>query len=192
MASSWRWPIGNISITAEREGRLDFSHPVLDAGLQILIPEEGGSLGIVSAVFTWEMLVWVLIAVLVIFVIGNLMWWFERRDAPYFQHSYRDGLWPSFWYAMHVMISGGFEEHVPRSVPARVLGIALVDCSRPSPCPWQGICLVSGNCMKMPPAPSLCASVVRSMRPRGAVGTSRQHAVDGHPERRGGGPRWEK
>ncbi len=118
--------VGNISITAERENQFDFSHPVFDAGLQILIPQEGTGGGVLSALFTWEMAAWILGAVFVIFVIANLMWWFERRRAPYFQRSYREGLWPSFWYTMHVMISGGFEEHVPRSLPARVLGIALV------------------------------------------------------------------
>lgn len=122
--------IGNISITAEREQALDFSHPVFDAGLQILIPEAGGSsLGVLSAIFTWQMLGWVVLAVVVVFMIANLMWFFERREAPYFQREYRDGLWPSFWYAMHVMISGGFEEHVPRSLPARFLGVLLVICS---------------------------------------------------------------
>ncbi|MCB1923645.1 MAG: transporter substrate-binding domain-containing protein [Gammaproteobacteria bacterium] len=122
--------IGNISITSDRENRFDFSHPVFDAGLQILIPENGsGSSGVLSAIFTWEVLGWILAAIFVIFLIANLMWFFERRDAPYFQRGYREGLWPSFWYAMHVMISGGFEEHVPRSVPARILGIALVVCS---------------------------------------------------------------
>lgn len=121
--------IGNISITSARENQYDFSQPVFDAGLQILIPADRSSSSVFAAVFTWEMLGWVLAAILVIFVIGNLMWFFERRHAPYFQRKYRDGLWPSFWYAMHVLVSGGFEEHVPRSVPARILGIALVICS---------------------------------------------------------------
>lgn len=122
--------IGNISITADRENGFDFSHPVFDAGLQILIPEDGaGSFGVLAAIFTWEMAAYVVGAIAVIFLIANLMWFFERRDAPYFQRGYREGLWPSFWYAMHVMISGGFEEHVPRSIPARILGITLVICS---------------------------------------------------------------
>lgn len=118
--------IGNISITAERESSLDFSHAIFDAGLQILIPTDGASTGVLAAIFTWQTLAWVGVAVLVIFVIANLMWLFERSESPYFQRGYREGLWPSFWYAMHVMISGGFEEHVPRSIPARLLGIALV------------------------------------------------------------------
>ena len=35
-------------------------------------------------------------------------------------------MWPSFWWAMHALISGGFEEHVPRSIPGRILGTTLL------------------------------------------------------------------
>lgn len=118
--------IGNISITAEREARLNFSHPVFDAGLQIMVPADGGSGGLIDAVFNWRMAGLVAAAALLVFVVGNLMWFFERHKAPYFQRSYRDGLWPSYWWAMHALISGGFEEHVPRSIPGRILGTVLL------------------------------------------------------------------
>ncbi len=118
--------IGNISITAEREARLNFTHPVFDAGLQIMVPADGGSGGLIDAVFNWRMAGLVAAAALLVFVVGNLMWFFERHKAPYFQRSYRDGLWPSYWWAMHALISGGFEEHVPRSIPGRILGTVLL------------------------------------------------------------------
>ncbi len=118
--------IGNISITAERETHLNFSHPVFDAGLQILVPANGDGGGLLDAVFNRRMAGLVALAALVIFVVGNLMWFFERHKAPYFQRSYRDGMWPSFWWAMHALISGGFEEHVPRSIPGRILGTVLL------------------------------------------------------------------
>ncbi len=121
--------IGNISITSARELQFDFSHPVFDAGLQILVPEDATSNGVLRAIFTWEMAAWIASAVAVIFVLANLMWLFERRHSPYFQRRYREGMWPSFWYTLQVMINGGFEEHVPRTLPARLLGIALVLCS---------------------------------------------------------------
>jgi len=121
--------VGNISITSAREARFDFSHPVFDAGLQILVPVEADSGSVFSAIFTWEMAAWVGSAVAVIFVIGNLMWFFERRHSDYFQGAYRERMWPSFWYTLQAMINGGFEQPVPRSLPARLLGIVLVLCS---------------------------------------------------------------
>ena len=118
--------IGNISVTAEREQSFDFSYPVFDSGLQILVPTASGSGGLIDAIFNWRMAGLVLLAALVVFLVGNLMWFFERHKAPFFQRSYKDGLWPSYWWAMHALISGGFEEHVPRSVPGRILGTALL------------------------------------------------------------------
>lgn len=118
--------IANISITSERETKVDFSQPIFNSGLQIMAHYDSSSSGILRAIFKWSTLVWIFSAVLFIFIIANLMWFFERKCSPYFQKSYREGLWPSFWWSMHVMISGGFEEHVPRSIPARFLGVALV------------------------------------------------------------------
>ncbi|MGB7180690.1 MAG: transporter substrate-binding domain-containing protein [Burkholderiaceae bacterium] len=118
--------IANISITAEREAALDFSHPIFDSGLQILVPASGSGGGLLNAILNWRMLSLLLAAVAVTFLIGNLMWYFEKDKSPYFQRSYRDGMWPSFWWAMHALISGGFEEHVPRSIPGRVLGTTLL------------------------------------------------------------------
>jgi polar amino acid transport system substrate-binding protein len=120
--------VANISITASRETEMDFAQPIFDAGLQILVPTDGsGKLsGFLGAVLNWRMLILVLAAVAVVFVIGNLMWFFERNKSPYFQRSYKEGMWPSFWWAMHALISGGFEEHVPRSIPGRILGTTLL------------------------------------------------------------------
>lgn len=120
--------VANISITAEREESMDFAQPIFDSGLQILVPSTGaGKLsGFLGAVLSMRMLLLILAAVAVVFIIGNLMWLFERHKSPYFQKSYRDGMWPSFWWAMHALISGGFEEHVPRSIPGRILGTTLL------------------------------------------------------------------
>lgn len=120
--------IANISITAARETEMDFAQPIFDAGLQILVPGEGSGrlAGFIGAILNWRMLFLVLAAIVVVFVVGNLMWLFERNKSPYFQRSYREGMWPSFWWAMHALISGGFEEHVPRSIPGRVLGTTLL------------------------------------------------------------------
>ncbi|MGI9407649.1 MAG: transporter substrate-binding domain-containing protein, partial [Hyphomicrobiaceae bacterium] len=121
--------IANISITAAREQIMDFSQPVFDAGLQILVPEEGSATGVLSAILTWDMLGWLLTAGLLLFVVGNLMWFFERRSQPYFETTYKDSLWPSFWWALNLLINGGFEERVPRSLPGRVFGTLLVVAS---------------------------------------------------------------
>lgn len=44
--------IANISITSKREKIMDYSHPVYDVGLQILIPAETGKLSYITII--WE------------------------------------------------------------------------------------------------------------------------------------------
>ncbi|MBU2531811.1 MAG: transporter substrate-binding domain-containing protein [Alphaproteobacteria bacterium] len=121
--------IANITITAEREQTLDFSQPMFDAGLQVMAAADGGSGGLIGAIFNWEMLGLVVLAGLLLLVVANLMWWFERRDQAYFQYPYKEGLWRSFWWALNMMVNGGFEERVPQTRRGRVFAVFLVIAS---------------------------------------------------------------
>ncbi len=118
--------IANISITSERETAMDFSQPIFDAGLQILVPATGSGSGLISTILSWRMLSLVLLAFGVLFLIGMLMWFFERKKSPYFQRNFKDGMWPSFWWASQSLINGGFEERVPQTIPGRILATALM------------------------------------------------------------------
>jgi len=121
--------VANISITSAREEVVDFSQPIFDAGLQILIRENSGSAGILSALLTWEIFAWLALGGLVLFVAATLMWFFERRTQPYFDHPYREGIWRSFWWALNVVVNGGFEERIPNSWPGRAFAVLLVVAS---------------------------------------------------------------
>ncbi len=117
--------IANITITLAREERIDFSQPIFDSGLQILVPDHG-KVSILSALLTWEMARWVVLGLALLFAIATLMWFFERRRQPYFSGSYGESIWPSFWWALNTVVNGGFEERVPRSWPGRIFGVILV------------------------------------------------------------------
>lgn len=121
--------IANITITSEREKVLDFSQPMFDAGIQVMVHSDGVSGGLIGALFNWEMLALVVLAGLLLFVVANLMWWFEHRDQPYFQYPYGEGMWRSFWWALNVMVNGGFEERVPQTRRGRVFAVFLVIAS---------------------------------------------------------------
>ncbi|MGI9420252.1 MAG: transporter substrate-binding domain-containing protein [Geminicoccaceae bacterium] len=121
--------IANISITSERETAMDFSQPIFDSGLQVLIREGVGANGVVAALFNWQIFGWLATAVLVLLAAATLMWLFERRMQPYFEYPYREGLWRSFWWALNVVVNGGFEERIPRSWPGRFFAVCLVIAS---------------------------------------------------------------
>ncbi len=121
--------IANISITSEREAHMDFSQPIFDSGLQILVKVGAGQVSLLSTVLSWEILGWVVIALILLFVAANLMWFFERRAQAYFEYPYREGMWRSFWWALNVIVNGGFEERVPQSRGGRVFAVMLVIAS---------------------------------------------------------------
>ncbi len=117
----------NISITAEREAVMDFSQPIFESGLGIMIPaSERGSSTLIGAFFSRDLLLAVAAAFGLLFAAGMLMWVFEHRRQPYFDHSAREALFPSFWWALNLVVNGGFEERQPRSPAGRILAVILV------------------------------------------------------------------
>lgn len=120
--------IANISITAEREGVLDFSLPIFESGIQILVAGSTQA-GFWQQILTWEVAAYILLAFVVLFGGGMLMWVFERRVQPFFERPAREALFPNFWWALNLVVNGGFEERMPRSVAGRFLGVFLVVAS---------------------------------------------------------------
>lgn len=55
-----------------------------------------------------------------------LMWRLERHSQPYFDHPAREAMFPAFWWALNLIVNGGFEERVPRSFFGRIFGVILV------------------------------------------------------------------
>ena len=121
--------IANISITAARERVMDFSQPIFESGLQILLPRESGTARRLGAVMTRDILVLVLVALGVLFGGGLLMWLFERRHQPYFDRPIREAMFPSFWWALNLVVNGGFEERMPMSRAGRLFAVTLVVAS---------------------------------------------------------------
>ncbi|NIZ12853.1 transporter substrate-binding domain-containing protein [Phaeobacter sp. HF9A] len=117
----------NISITAEREAAMDFSQPIFESGLQIMLrAEDVSEPSLLAALLSWDLLVAIGIAFVLLLGGGMLMWVFERRAQPYFDRPLREAWFPSFWWALNLVVNGGFEERVPRSIMGRVFGVTLV------------------------------------------------------------------
>ena len=118
--------IANISITAAREQVMDFSQPIFESGLQIMLPEEERSASLFSVIVTRDIAFFLLSAFGALFSIGMLMWVFERKRQPYFQRPFKEALFPSFWWALNLVVNGGFEERVPQTRVGRFFGVMLV------------------------------------------------------------------
>lgn len=118
--------IANISITSAREEVMDFSQPIFASGLQIMVPQQQGQRSILSALFVPDLAFAILAALALLFGGGMLMWLFERRVQPYFDRPPRDALFPSFWWALNLVVNGGFEERLPQSRAGRLFAVVLV------------------------------------------------------------------
>ena len=119
--------VANISITSDRERSLDFSQPIFSAGLQIMIPAKAGSdLGLWRIIASKDVLLAVVLAFALLFGGGMLMWRFERGAQPYFDLPAKKAMFPAFWWALNLVVNGGFEERVPRTALGRILGTVLV------------------------------------------------------------------
>ncbi|WP_342076707.1 transporter substrate-binding domain-containing protein [Yoonia sp. SS1-5] len=122
--------IANISITEDRETRMDFTQPIFETGLQIMLRGEGnGTLSLIKSILSPRLLLAVLFFLAVTLGIGMLMWYFERRKQDMFGKTARDAAFPAFWWALNVIISSAHEEETPKSPMGRVFGTIMLICS---------------------------------------------------------------
>lgn len=119
--------IANISITASRETQMDFSQPIFEAGLQIMVPSDAARRpSLLQALLSRELFIAIGLAFAILLGGGMLMWGFERRSQPYFDRKLNEAWFPSFWWALNLVVNGGFEERMPRTPFGRLLGVILV------------------------------------------------------------------
>jgi hypothetical protein len=118
--------VGAISITAEREGIVDFSHPFYESGLQIMAPTQSGSSSFdaFKKLFTVENAKLLGVLALALIVISHLLWLLERRKNPEsFPLGYTAGMWEAIWWSICTGITGGCENKAPMGVIGRLVAI---------------------------------------------------------------------
>ena len=124
-----------LTVTPEREAVIDFSHPFYPSGLGIAVPatKNSGVLAAFRGLFSWQFVQGVGALVLVIFIVGVLLWWFERRaNAEQFGGTKRAGIASGFWWSAVTMTTVGYGDKSPVTPGGRL--VALV---------WMFIAIVS-------------------------------------------------
>ena len=127
-----RLGLGGVSITQSREEAVDFTLPVLDSGLAILVPNEE-SRGIGDRIGTFFRAVWssdlpwlLVVFAAAVLVAAHLIWLFERRHNPDFAQPYRRGIWDSFYWSVVTMSTVGYGDKVARGTRGRMLALVWI------------------------------------------------------------------
>ena len=120
--------VAAISITAAREVEFEFSQPILNAGLQIMVrgSKDGDShplSDLLGLLFSKTSLVWLGVALLLILIPSHIIWFLERRHPSGIIPS--DKYWPGIFYAMHWSAAtlATQAENQPRQWLARIVSV---------------------------------------------------------------------
>lgn len=114
--------ISAISVTAERERSFDFSQPIFDSGLQILVRNQGqqSSIGrLVNSLFTPTLFQLLGIMVLIVLIPAHIVWLVERNHRGGFleNSAYFPGIFKACWWAAATLATQA--EEMPKSPVGR-------------------------------------------------------------------------
>jgi polar amino acid transport system substrate-binding protein len=121
--------VAAISITSAREQEFDFSQPILNAGLQIMVRGRGQDgdgnplWDLLGLLFSPAILVWLGIALLLIVVPAHVVWYIERRkkDGIIPTEDYYPGILHALYWAATTLVAQA--EQQPRHWIARVVTV---------------------------------------------------------------------
>lgn len=123
--------VAALTITSEREKRMDFTHPFLSSGLGIAVPlENGGGWLAVTQRFISPAFLKVAAALLgLLLLVGLLIWLFERHHNSQFSDKPVQGIGTGLWWSAVTMTTVGYGDKAPQTVVGRALAVVWMFAS---------------------------------------------------------------
>jgi polar amino acid transport system substrate-binding protein len=120
--------VGATFFTSERDKEFDFSHPILEAGLQVMVREQGGVTptplkNVFNLLFSTSAAIWLAVALIIIVVPAHVIWWLDRgrEEGISPDKRYYPGILHSLVWATTALVSQ--VQLLPNQWLARVLGL---------------------------------------------------------------------
>lgn len=116
--------VGALTVTAEREQKVDFTHPFYATGFGIVTAKDPSAwLSLFRNFFTWQFLQAILALSALLLVVGVLFWLAERkRNTEEFAESAR-GIFSGFWFSAVTMTTVGYGDKAPRTWPGKIIAL---------------------------------------------------------------------
>lgn len=119
--------IAAVTINAERESRVDFSHPFYRSGLRIGAPARSGPTWASSfrRFLSADLFAMLVTLVGLTLIASHLLWFIERGVNPEcFPAGYFHGVGEAVWWSVATIITGGCENKAPVSLFGRLVAVA--------------------------------------------------------------------
>jgi polar amino acid transport system substrate-binding protein len=118
--------ISAISVTSQRERDFDFSQPIFDSGLQILVRSQGHQSSIsrlVDSLFTPEFFQLLGMMLLIILIPAHIVWLVERKHQGGFleNSAYFPGIFKACWWAAATLATQA--EEMPKGALGRIMAV---------------------------------------------------------------------
>ena len=122
-----------LTVTAERERSLDFTHPFHTTGLAVVVRDEDIPVWVQALrfVFSWSFLALVGSVGALQLLVGTIVWTLERRANPeqFGEGSTWRGLASGFWWSTVTMTTVGYGDKTPKTWAGRAVAQAWMLCS---------------------------------------------------------------
>ncbi|MGD2082147.1 MAG: transporter substrate-binding domain-containing protein [Chromatiales bacterium] len=114
-----------LTVTAEREQRLDFTHPFFTSGLGIAVPRrsEMTLLSVLGQIASSAFLQSAGALLAVLTLVGALLWVVERRRNGQFPQDPIHGVGSGIWWSAVTMTTVGYGDKAPVTLAGRILGL---------------------------------------------------------------------
>ena len=124
--------VAALSVTPDREQRMDFSHPFHSSGLGIAVPARRGGwfADIVENLVSTRFLGALGALLLLLGSVGVAVWFLERRRNPdHFGGSTAQGIGNGLWWSAVTMTTVGYGDKAPVTLPGRLVALVWMFAS---------------------------------------------------------------